>query len=432
MTVHDDEIDLRPYIQAIIHKWWAPALLAIVGLAIGFLITYLQPEVYEVTATMLLTRQKTQLSLSEDFTTVTEATDITSRINTILTIAKSDAIALAALQELQTLLPPGETLGGFKDSFRLTVFGQAINLIVTAPDSTLAAKIANTLAERIVRAVNVAYQGEGPLVEIQAEREVARQNYSAAQTNVELFIQSSPMLTLTQQINELQAALESHTSDRTWALKYYGDRRDEMARLLVTTESLKAQLNQGGRSSAGDLGDAIAVLFARTSLMVSAANLGRMDISNVTALRDTPENYRADLDTLITLISAEKAKAEEKLVEATQTSLESSRSQSVDEIAQAIKDLQMNVENAKARQKEIENKRDLAWSVYKTLLEKETEIENAPKISNTITLVSEAVAVAEPAPRGTLTKTLIGGALGLVIGLVVVVGIEWWRHAGVL
>ncbi|MFN2303008.1 MAG: Wzz/FepE/Etk N-terminal domain-containing protein, partial [Anaerolineales bacterium] len=94
MTIYEDVIDLRPYIQAIRKRWWLIALVTILVAAGAFAYSMLQVRSYEASATILLTRTRATLELANQFPTVNEPIDTRSRMDAMLEIAGSDALVV--------------------------------------------------------------------------------------------------------------------------------------------------------------------------------------------------------------------------------------------------------------------------------------------------------------------------------------------------
>ena len=67
MSTYDDEIDLRPYIQALRKRWWLIAIITGICAAAAFAYSYFQERNYEAVATILLTRSRASLSLADQF-----------------------------------------------------------------------------------------------------------------------------------------------------------------------------------------------------------------------------------------------------------------------------------------------------------------------------------------------------------------------------
>jgi uncharacterized protein involved in exopolysaccharide biosynthesis len=103
----------------------------------------------------------------------------------------------------------------------------------------------------------------------------------------------------------------------------------------------------------------------------------------------------------------------------------------VNEAATNIRNLTQQLESEQARQRELTNDRDLAWKAYQTLLQKETEIKSAPQTSNEVIMAGLAIPPERPVSRGTLRNTLVGGVLGVLLGVIWILGVEWWRLAGI-
>src|SRR3990172_11732641 len=88
------EIDLRPYILAIAKKWWVIALLAIFFAGAAYAFYASRPDEFSATASILLTRSRSSLSLTKEFTTVTEnVIDSRSPLDAFVSLTHSGAIA---------------------------------------------------------------------------------------------------------------------------------------------------------------------------------------------------------------------------------------------------------------------------------------------------------------------------------------------------
>jgi capsular polysaccharide biosynthesis protein len=463
MTVYDDEIDLRPYILALIHHRWQIALITILAAGIAFTVSFTQTRNYQATATILLTRTRTTLSLAQQFPTVSEPTDNASRMNAMLSIAQSDSIASDTLQALGSSIPAEDRdLTKFKDRVKVSNNGDLIQIVASADDPELATKIANEWAQQTVTAINLAFSGEQPLSTIQAKLQSSQQEYETAQSNLEDFVKNNQIDILNKQIAEAKSLFSQQADERTQQILYYSNRKQAMDDLIVKANALKQELQTGGRSSAGSLGDALAVLIARmnalgispsqannsstdpnpgnVSLSGSTTNqisqgtgmLLNLQISDLNALQDSAQNYSADLDTIINISTQEKTKSQEELDSLAQEVYQKQGYEGFKDIAAQIRDLETELESEQARQKELTSQRDLAWQAYQAIAQKQVEIVNAPQTSNQVTLASLAVTPQKPASRGTARNTLVAVVLGLMLGVFWVVGMQWWRAANIL
>jgi uncharacterized protein involved in exopolysaccharide biosynthesis len=452
MTVIEDEIDLRPYILGLINNWWRIALIASVGAVAALGISLFLPREYVATAAILLTRTQTSLNLAEQFPTVRENVyDPGSRMDALLTIAQSDSIALAALNSVGDRLPADERdLEAIKDRVEVTDKGDSILVSASAKTPQLGAEIANTWANQAVLAINQAYSGDQPLAEIQSRLITAEQDYEDAQSALESFLRDNQITLLEKKIDEAKNLLSEAVNDRAWQISYYYNRKQSMQDLKVKAEALQQQLRDGKSSSAGSIGDAIALLKlhsnafgidqtsnARSLWLGESSNAGTpnstpplafdLQLAEVSSLNDTPSSYAEDLDRIIQQADAEISKADNALRDLNQNLIQGGSNTVIEAAAAQVQELQAQLENQEAHQRELTSNRDLAWEAYQALVQKETEIKNASQTSNQVTLASSAVPPQKPASRGIVRNTLVAGVLGVLVGVFWVLASMWWK-----
>jgi uncharacterized protein involved in exopolysaccharide biosynthesis len=63
------------------------------------------------------------------------------------------------------------------------------------------------------------------------------------------------------------------------------------------------------------------------------------------------------------------------------------------------------------------------------MAQKDTELRNATQTNNQVVLASRAVPANLPLSKGTLKNIVIAGALGLILGIFVVLAVYWWRSS---
>ncbi|MFC1997592.1 Wzz/FepE/Etk N-terminal domain-containing protein, partial [Chloroflexota bacterium] len=220
MTIYDDEIDLRPYIDAILKNWWKIGLLAISLAVFVFIYTRMQAPSYQTTATVLVPHSQLKLSLANQFPTIVNAEDTRSRMDAYLAIARSDAIASQTYQALEDTLPEGYTITILQSSVEITNTGDAIQITAAAPTTELAAEIANEWAFQTVQAINLAYSGEQPLEEIQNQILAAAETYQAAQIALESFIENNLATNIQASLDLAKTNLDLYLNDRAWQIGY--------------------------------------------------------------------------------------------------------------------------------------------------------------------------------------------------------------------
>jgi uncharacterized protein involved in exopolysaccharide biosynthesis len=443
MTIYEDEIDLRPYIEAILNSWWKILILALVFAIIVFGITLLQPRSYQATATILVPRSQLQLSLADQFRTIVDAGDTRSRRDAYLTIAQSDAIAVQTYQALEDQIPEEATVADLQASVEITNEGDAILIAATAPTPQLAADIANEWAKQTVQAINLAYSGQQPLEEIQSQIISASTNYQDAQTELEEFIATNSITELETAIQLAEAGLDSYLQDKAWQANYRYQQRQQLLGFYDQTSLVKNQVENGNASNAGNFGDALAVMNTRIFPAYNVIGIDNIvegsgykfsnisdgigiQLTDATVLLDTSSNYVQDIDSTLE-ITEQAIQGIEQDLEDLATSSYLGSENAYTSLASEIQALEAQLENLTARERELTSERDLAWETYETLLQKETEIKTTSQTNAEVTFASPAIPPEEPESRQTLMKTAIAGILGGIIGILWVIIRMWWQ-----
>jgi succinoglycan biosynthesis transport protein ExoP len=446
MTVdgYQDEIDLRPYLLNIVNHWWQIALLVFLCVSAALAVSLIQPRRYEATATILATRSRAVLSLADQFPTVNEPVDYSSRFNAFQSIANSDQVVLETIQQIGEILPnESRQLEEFKKQLDISINGDIIRFSATAENPQVAAQIANEWAHQAILAINQAYRGESLPSDIHEQIQTARQEYQQAQATLESFTQENQISLLNKQLEEAEGSLDTLVKEHLRKISYFSQRQESMDWVIFQTEALKNQIEMGSNSSAAEIGDALAVLRARASTFsispsfddgqsvsgVGPSNTGDMILNlQLNGLEDQNLNITVeDLENLIKQAQAEKEKARKNLEALSQENNNNPESVSIQKTSERIQTLQTRLEEQQAKQRELTSNRDLNWKAYDAFLQKETELKNTGQTNNQVNLATEAVIPEKPTSRGTLQNIAIAGMLGLIIGIAWLLGSQWWQ-----
>ena len=454
--MNDGDIDLRPYISILLkNKWWI-LLIGIIFGVVALAATLLTQRVYTATATLLLTRSRSMLSLADQFPTINEPVDSRSRMDALMAIAKGDAIANMTLQTLGGAIPENyRSIEDINSFVAVQNNGDSISVSATTNDPQLSADIANTWTDHIVETINIAFSGEQPMIKIQERLQTAEEEYQSAQVSLENFIRENPKKGLETRLNEANSVLTSYGNESAVQMIYYINRKQAMEELQEQATALKGQLESGNRSAAGNIGDALAVILARMNAISSKSVISSIQSSttapspqgqtsnvlpqqnaiiNLQIDGDFPSDgtvgYSSDIDAIIELAKEEKNKADENIQQLMQQAVnpDSSRLEVITRAGDEIQALEQQLEAAKSTELELTSNRNLAWEAYQALSQKEAEIKNATLTNNPVTLASLAVVPKTPDPRGTIQKTAIAGVVGVIIATIFVVGLYWWRQ----
>ena len=453
MSIYDDEIDLRPYINAIRKKWWLIALITILVAAGAFAYSMLQVRNYETGATILLTRTRTSLSLANQFPTINEPIDSRSRMDAMLEIAGSDALMLQAMEDIHELYPDNGILReDLEKAVEITTSGDTIKITASNKDPLYAAAIANAWAQNAVSGINYAYSGEQLPAEIQLSLKPAREEYEIAQQELEEFLLENQVDILQKQIVEASALLDELVQDRTWKIAYNVQRKQKMEQVIDQAEALKQQRGSQKTSLAAGLGEALAVLRLQAEAFgeiqiergVSATSnedpvqetlvvasrqpnmIYNLQIAELIERVEAGESYQRDLDNIIEHAELEKDIAEAALLELAEKSLEIENDELLVATSERLRNLQSQIENEKAQLNDLTSTRDLTWEAFQALAEKETEVRNNLQTSSSVRLASPAVPPVEPTSRGVVRNTAMGAALGFFLSLIWVLGSVWF------
>ncbi len=356
MTIYEDEFDLYPYVVTLLNSWKLIVFLAGIAAAAALVFSLLQPRTYTATSTIIGTYRRPVLTLSDEFSTISDTGDARNKHQAFLTIANSDKIALTVYEMVSDELPDDMALGDFKNQVEISDQGDAIIITASFEDPLLSVEVANLWANETVTAINTIYGDVQPLAPIQAQIVDARDTYLASQAELETFIEENQMAALERNISEAQQVLnilqtaqlgiiDSHLStqldlitqqadqyfnaltdqnqivfskqveEQFNRLSFYSTRRTELEALLVQAQALKEQLEAGNRSVPGDTGDSLALFLTWAKLF--GMDDGNLDITltELTGLQDEKLNYVADITGMIGQIDTELEKTDSKLQE---------------------------------------------------------------------------------------------------------------------
>jgi len=242
-TPSDDEIDLRPILDAIV-SWRNEiiALAVLVALAAGGVYGYIisqQPPVYLANATVLILRSSSDVIFDETFrTTFDQETQNTSaaaqnaarRQTTLVGLVASPAVAATISPQLsadfdETEREPAELVEQISAELLASpdnrTPGDLIEISAEATSADKAAELANAWARAYVDYINGLY-GSGPAqlsASVINELEQAQAAYDQAQVAVEEFVRADGSNSLERQIAEKQQIISNLQTGKEAALK---------------------------------------------------------------------------------------------------------------------------------------------------------------------------------------------------------------------
>lgn len=405
-----NELNLSRYVKVLRRYWWLIVAMGIVGAIVGFAYTALQPVSYRSEAALAIIRTGLMLNLDARARTVSDtdpnaqSVDQIARRRSLTTIGESEDLARQVLEAVGASLPPEvDSPGRLASRVNVSLDSDVIQIQATMPTAEQAALLANTYArvyeQRINALLGESVVGSEALAEQTAQ---ARATYQAKQDAVAAYLTASSIEALKRQADVLSRELDSQLRLQA-----------KLAHLEEDALALQARLKDGG--SAPLPGAQLAQLLLEANAFNTEASAAgaqmRIDLNG-----DGGElvSAAAQAQTLEGLIAAIRARRQAQQVPAQ---------------AQMYNDLnrtQAELEQAQATLKGLQAERDLAWNTYQLLATKMAESNITSGYQNEIVrVISPAVVPSKPnASRQTL-NTLIGAALGVIVGAGLAFLFEW-------
>jgi uncharacterized protein involved in exopolysaccharide biosynthesis len=417
----EEEIDLRPYLAALIRQWRTIGVVVVVATIGAAILAISLPQSFTASADVLILPSRSQLTFDSRFVTSNASlgTDAASRRQALLALATSTALETKVLPELPVNLVGKEYRpGSLARRLQITSEGDLLHIEANAQDEQSAQVLASAWGQAYVGMINDLYgRDEAMLHEIESQLSNAQNRYEQAQSNVETFIGSGTFVRVEQQISMTTELLtESRDSPQKLYVQYL-----EQARALEATlrdaETLRQQVAEGQT-------DGLANGLTMLALRVRAAG----DVQLPIDLRfDDPSAFvnssasLADLDALIGVLQQRIAALMEHSGELAQAIGDEDENDNAGGISSAQREsyenrlgkLRQQFEQQTAQLKFLQQRRDLALdslSILQRKLEEQRVALGTPEIQ--VRFIGVAV---EP-PRSALSRIILFAGAAAVAG----------------
>ena len=409
-VILEEEIDLRPYIEALIQHWKFIVGLAVLAAVIAFAIVSFRPPTYEATALVAVTvpqqlvlESLTQDDLAPSFTAVNKSTTYTKAFPEL---AVSGELLQKLLQELdQTQLATGN-VEQLQKRLEAEVGSDPtiIRLTATAESPEQAATIANTWANLFVPWANDVFGDGGDERVLFFETQLGD-----AQTRLTEAEQTLSQFQAENRTNIISNTLASYNQTQADLLAEQRDLRV----LLQDVHSLQAQLQAQPGNETASLAHQLTAL----NLQLRAFNA---DTENALQLQIAPE----------TELTGPDGEALADFLASLAAALENRTAQIEIDLADLepqILALQQQLQEAETEYGRLSRARNEAEETYIALSRKMTEERiSAQDTTGGVRLAGLAIVPSEPAGRGRLLAAAVAGILGGLIGAVIVLFRQWY------
>ncbi|GAB4450946.1 MAG: hypothetical protein Kow0031_33450 [Anaerolineae bacterium] len=449
----EDEIDLRQYVAVLLKYWvWIVAAGLIAALA-ALLFTSLQPASYQAQADVLLLETRTELRLDPNFQTTVGELDARSSLQTLVSLVKSNDVAVAVLEQEGELFGDDEALTprDLLQRISTTTAGNLISIVATGSTPEEVADLANLWAATYIDYVNELYntQKESLLLQVKAQAEDVQQQYQTVQGNLERLLADNRIETLTRevQIKRQQAEdLRNRAALMESASLYQFGLAQDSRRQLLADKYTDLQQVEGWLDHAAALQsqvaanpdrpeNQVALLLLRSQMAggesiqlqlnpadfqeqpVTPEDVAQL-IAGLTAYRD---QLQADIEQLAAAPPLEPDETTAVAPPAALTGL-------IAQLDSELQQLEGELEAQSARKRELTQARDLAWENLNTVQRKVSEVELSTQVTDTrVRSAGAAIPPEGPAGSGRLTTVAIAGLLGVLLAVFAVFAWEWWR-----
>jgi uncharacterized protein involved in exopolysaccharide biosynthesis len=395
----EEEIDLRPYLEALIKHWYWIVGAAVLAGIVAFIATSFIPPTYEATALVAVVGPRDVFQFDDRI----RETAVSQPLKAFPQLALSDQVLLALLEQ-----NPAEDIHTIEDlRSRLTAEAgddtSVIRLAATSQDPAEAMELVNRWASVFVSWANDIYSNQGgqqvtffedQLVEAEAELAAAEEALIEFQAINRTDIISNTLLAYANTQTEYLAA------------------QQETNQLIQQVGELKNQLATQGNSQPVMLADQLTAL---------ALQLQAFDA-------DTAVPLQLQVSDSVALTSASRAE-QLVLLDSLLATLASQSTQIETELAALeprILELQQQQQQAETEYGRLLRNQLVSEETYMALAHKvEQERITAQDTISGVRLASSASVPVEPVSPGRIVNTVVAALLGLVISGMVILLITW-------
>lgn len=400
----DQEIDLRQYIAVLLkHKFWIAGL-AVVAAVVAAVVSLLLPPTYEATALVAITKPQYELQFDSRIRSLTG--NVQQPYKAYPLLATSDATVSALIDDLGDQLAPEERIiRNLKPKLEAESSSDPsiVRLRVRNGDPWRAATIANQWAERFVQAANELY--------VQSANDLAF--FTGQQAEAEQALAEAEQALIDFQARNRAAILGTRLSTAHETLTTTLTAVHSLELTLQDARALRQHLDTRARGAPAAASDELAALLIEVTALSHGAPEVQLQLSTGPDLGDrTAGDQVAFLDSLIPALEGRLVQLEEQ-AEAQEP---------------AILALQQAYQEAQTEYDRLSRAQSLAQDTYVSLSRKATEARIAAQdTTGDVRLASRATPSDDPVSPRKALNTLAAGALGLLVGVVAALGIEYWR-----
>jgi uncharacterized protein involved in exopolysaccharide biosynthesis len=397
----EEEIDLRPYIEAIVQRWYWIVGAALLAGIVAFIATSFTPPTYQATTLIGVIAPREVVQLDERI----RETTVVQPLRAFPQLALSDQV----LQMLLTQMPVAgiDTVEDLRQNLEAEAGDDTsiIQLKATSQDPAEAAAIVNTWAEVFIVWANEVYVGQG-------NQQVAffEEQLAVAETELK---NAEEALVAFQAINRTQI-LSNTLAAYTYTQSEYLTTQRHNAQLTQQVQELREQLASSGNLQEVTLADQLTALSLQLQVFgvetTVPLQLQVLDGTTLTTANRTEQ--LAQLDSLLATLAAQAENIEAELI-----SLEP-----------RILELQEQQQQVNTEYNQLLRQQFVFEDAYMALAHEVEESRITSQDTTTgVRLASNATIPQTPTEQGRLIILGISLFAGAILAIFVIVVMYWWN-----
>jgi uncharacterized protein involved in exopolysaccharide biosynthesis len=453
--LYEEEIDLRPYIQALIEKWYWIVGTAVVAAVVAFVVTSMLPPVYEAETAVAIVRTRTDITFDSRIVTEDEAfaRDLNARRSALVALVTSTDVIEAVLAEVgEQLRPENRRVAALRQMAEANSNGDLIRIRVQHRDPQTAAALANSWGRQYEQHVNQLFgggRGEG-LPTIAAQVQEARARYEVAQTDLEAFTRTNQIAALSREVSSLEQVLSDYYGllasvqanpvqlSRSVLAYHYADLQ-RIESWSLAAQALQQQVVADGNSAGAAMGNRISYLSLHSQIYSSMPLSMTVPVEIQVVLAEETAVSPADVDNLLTVLEQRRLDTLAQIEGLADDLLPGSNPVGVTAerplqaatagLTQEIAALQAELIAQESERDELTAARQLAWETYQSLTRRQAETEIAAQTVGSEVRVASRSAVPDRSVRsGRLMNTIVAGFVALLATAFFVSAAFWWQQ----
>jgi GumC protein len=411
----DETIDLRPYVEALLRRWWVILGAVVAGIIIAALL-YFSQSGYKATALVAVTDPTQRLQFDPR---IVNTLDLDTLVQAYPELATSDGVMAILLERAS------ELTGGRVDSMPLlremleVETGndpRLVRLNVHNGDPQLTADLANAWATTFVAVVDSIYLNPGGEVDFFSDQ--------LAQTKAQL--QTTEQALVEFQSGSRMGIVDNELASLTSLQASYLDEQNRLNLVLDDIRALRSQI-ESGEGETIPFSDQLTALLLQMRIYETESQLP----SSETTVPETPIQLQLDSQgSLTTGQRVEQLRLLDAMAQAAQNSLDEIDVKLLGLEPQMF-ELQREKQDLLHRYEELTRSRDVASETYLTLARKIDEVRIQTEDSGSgLKIASLASPPAEPDRGSPLILALMGATVGFLLSVGLIIAITWWRTTG--